>query len=1431
METLLKFSIEKLLMLLFLFFTCQLLPANDLFLVDAQIGDKVWEDLDGNGLQDANEPGIDSILVELYACDNLDSPIATTFSNANGDYFFSELPAGNYIIKFQLPPFLNYTTKDQGNNDEIDSDVGDDGFTDCFAIGATDTILSVDAGFVPCVDQTTLFCNSLEIVAMDEDCEEEVLIDMVLEGDDLCWNLYDIEITWNGQSYGNMLVSDHVGDTVQYEVTHLPSGNTCDGELAVIDNLIPEIVQCDSVWITCGDPLHPDSVGGFAAFDNCGEVDLIFSDSIYPGTCDQPFVRKIKRSWEVTDEYDNTNSCVQFIFEQRPKLTDVVFPISLDGIQNPGVDCNGQSTHPDQTGWPTVNGKNIKSGDVCGFKAFYFDQTSPGNCESTLTILRTWTVLEVCSGEDVEKDQIIEVVDEVGPNIGCPEDILVGTSVNNCSADIFLPEVTYSDDCSSDDSVTVFVLTPFDTLFDNGGWLLSVPPGNFTATYVAVDACGNASTCSISIEVEDNVPPVGVVNQHLQAAVGQDGDAVICWSVFDDVSYDNCEVVAIKLKREDAPFNIPFTDCVTFECADVGDTVTVRVRVYDIEGTYTEDDPIGRFNEVTVEVTVKDALPPIIACPPHVTIDCWEDYEDMLGLSDNPANGYPVYSDSVLLGYYPAVFDNCGVDSVAVKIQDDVNNCGTGVISLVWTAFDINGNHNACIQNITLTPADPFYISDTDCQNQDPNDGVIWPCDYFVEECNAGTDPSITGEPILDDGFCELIGVDYEDTKVVVQDTACFKIVRDWLVVDWCQPDSTSPYGHVFWEYTQEIKVLDNTVPEILSDCESFTVCTDVPDCGETPVQLILNASDACTPFEDLNFIHTIDLFDNGNLDIQGTGNDASGLFPIGTHRIHWKVEDGCGNLTSCEYTFTIEDCKAPTPVCLNLSVPFNSSAPFVELPATAFDNGSSDNCTLAEDLLFSFGSDIADSIRVFSCDDLDDSLNLLLTLEIFVTDESGNQDFCTVSLSISDPDGVCDPVPTTALISGAILTDDQDPVNEVTVDLSSNAGGNILTALTDDQGQYSFQALLFQNYIITPFKNDDPVNGITTLDLVLINQHILGLDPLDSPYKIIAADASNDGAVTSFDLVEIRKLILQLTSEFSNNTSFRFVDKAYQFPNPSNPFFPPFPEVININYLEEDELEQDFVGVKIGDVNDSYAGLLQSSQHRKAEEISWFAQDQFFQKGEEVVVPVLATTRKESIKGLQWTLAFDPNTLVVKAIRSDLPGFNTENYSLHLSEEGSIPVSWIGDYVFTSDRAVIEVIFEAKRSGQLSDKFSINSDLIAAEAYVEKDGFSEYPLSFSIVRKGKIIEEDGNTTIAIEAFPNPFSKTTTLGIRVDDQTPYEMILSDVTGRIIYSEKGILASGFQTMILDKNHFPHTGLYILKMRTDRGEAISKLYFIE
>jgi len=95
------------------------------------VGNFVWDDLDGNGLQDLGEPGINGVRVNLYEDSNgdgifqpgTDNLETYTITSAGGLYQFSDYPPGDYFIQFSnFPSGYNITHTDVGADDSIDSD-------------------------------------------------------------------------------------------------------------------------------------------------------------------------------------------------------------------------------------------------------------------------------------------------------------------------------------------------------------------------------------------------------------------------------------------------------------------------------------------------------------------------------------------------------------------------------------------------------------------------------------------------------------------------------------------------------------------------------------------------------------------------------------------------------------------------------------------------------------------------------------------------------------------------------------------------------------------------------------------------------------------------------------------------------------------------------------------------------------------------------------------------------------------------------------------------------------------------------------------------------------------------------------------------------------------------------------------------------------
>ena len=256
--------------------------------------------------------------------------------------------------------------------------------------------------------------------------------------------------------------------------------------------------------------------------------------------------------------------------------------------------------------------------------------------------------------------------------------------------------------------------------------------------------------------------------------------------------------------------------------------------------------------------------------------------------------------------------------------------------------------------------------------------------------------------------------------------------------------------------------------------------------------------------------------------------------------------------------------------------------------------------------------------------------------------------------------------------------------VGGVSVSLS---GGLDTNALSGSDGSYSFPGLgVGLNYEVSLVKSDDtPVaNGVTTLDIALIRRHILALALLDSPYKLLAADVNDSGTITTLDIALIRRLILGLTNTYPIGL-WRFVPADYVFPDPLKPWDAP----TNRWYtnLVTDMAGQDYVAIKLGDVNNSWVGPAETkAEIGKAESrnlapdlpgVRFEAGSQVAQRGERVAVPVRASGSRQATSA-QFSLGWDARVLRYEGVGEfGVRGLGEENFGTGLADRGKLAFSW----------------------------------------------------------------------------------------------------------------------------------------------------------
>ena len=697
-----------------------------------------------------------------------------------------------------------------------------------------------------------------------------------------------------------------------------------------------------------------------------------------------------------------------------------------------------------------------------------------------------------------------------------------------------------------------------------------------------------------------------ICKENLVVSLTQNGTAQVIAAAFDNGSYDNCQLDRIQVRRMDScgvDMTFPFGNVVDFQCCDVGQEVMVELGVWDT---------VGNFNSCMVRVQVQDKVTPTITCPPDLVVNC-----------DTNLTNLAIFGMATVSG---GACNDTPLDLVETR---NLDNCGVGTITRTWTVRNTNVS---CTQTITvqLVPSPSFNIT-------------RMPRPEIEVQCSSGINIENLGQDSLqvESAGCQLLAVSFNQ-RVFNTTGQCQEVLRTWEIIDWCRNPLADPTAPGYQLVTQVVRLVDTLAPTFTAVIDTLTVNTDHSECNATVTLPAFAVTDDCSNVTSLRISGLI-------------GNSAGGFdtltnatpgtvfldVPVGTYTLFYTASDGCNNTTVVPLTILVQDNEGPTIFCDDLvtTLTLNPDA----LP-TSLDRGwvtvwaSDFNCKISDcnsedgfiqTLRFpSLGAGQllppADTAfgHTFTCADLGTQ-----TGDLWVRDASGNWDFVRVTVTIQDNMNVCpsisnpiDPNDTllsamNGMIFGTIETELGEKVEEVTVSIDGHEMNPLLTGI---DGNYQFDELpMHNNYVIAPEKNIDPLNGVSTFDLVLISKHILGIDELDSPYKQIAADINRSGNISAFDLVQLRQLILNINTEFKNNNSWRFVDANYQFVS-DNPEGESFNEVASIGDLSVDT-EAHFIAVKIGDVNTNATanrGLV-TAEDRTSGTLSFLTDEKSFKAGE----------------------------------------------------------------------------------------------------------------------------------------------------------------------------------------------------------------------
>ncbi len=479
-----------------------------------------------------------------------------------------------------------------------------------------------------------------------------------------------------------------------------PVVHHCIVAMSVVDNDPPSITCPGNITVACASDVPAHNISLVTASDNCtpNPVKTFVGDFIHDQTCANSYT--ITRTYKATDGCGNFSTCSQTI-----NVLDDTAPVLSNTPADASYICYASVPAP----------AIVLASDNCqgSITPVYSESQSNQGSSCNNTITRTWTATDAC-GNAASFTQTINVNDNLSP-------VLSGLPVSevNVSCYAFVPAVaavTAQDNC---DGTIQAILVSDET---NPG---SSCNNTITRTWTATDVCGNSTSFTQTINVNDDLDPV--LSELPVATVN-----VTCYADVPAVAavnaQDNC----------DGAIAPEFTSEESNEGTSCNNTIT---RVW------TATDACGNSASFTQTIHVNDDVDPVLHnIPADFTAQC--------GQVPSPGD---VYAD-----------DNCGGDVIINYSEVSLSDFCPVSILRTWTAYDACGNSATASQTITINDTeDPSLL------------GV--PADDTVECDNVPAPALVTAE----DNCASDLQVSFEQSENVELECG-YSFTRTWSVSDLC---------------------------------------------------------------------------------------------------------------------------------------------------------------------------------------------------------------------------------------------------------------------------------------------------------------------------------------------------------------------------------------------------------------------------------------------------------------------------------------------------------------------------------------------------------------------------------------------------------------------------------------------------------------------
>ncbi len=803
------------------------------------------------------------------------------------------------------------------------------------------------------------------VLSKDEDCNYDASVSVtgdVTDENDMCSTGLDATYT------DEVVTGECEGEVIIYRTWYL--ADDCGNEnvqvqtITIEDNAQPPTftVPADITIYREADCTYDASVSVTGdvtdATDNCSTIlDISYDDVVTEGTCGGEEI--ITRTWTVADDCGSASVQVQIITVVDNTLPTITCPTDIT------VECIDDVPEPDIS---TVTATDNCSGPVT---VTHVSDVSDGNtCPEVIT--RTYRATDSC-GNFVECTQTITVTDTTEPTINAPTDL----TLEGCDVSVITSSLSYSetlvaitlaeymaeDGASATDNCGIDYITYIDES-DAGSC-----PETITRTFTVYDLCGNFTSASQIITINDTTNPV-IDIEALDA--GTDCSTI---NPDDDPGYQAWLANHGGATATDAcDSELDWTNN-TALVSWTGDAISNQITV-----TFRATDDCGNFVETSATYTIIDDQPPYFT-------SCPTDVEDEI-----TDNGCTLVNADIP---DPLFEDACGIESLTYELTGATtyssNTTGinyasdatfnVGVTTVTYTLTDVAGYTVTCEFNVWIKNlTDPaFEVTCPDNVEADADAGVcgadlIIPVPVIVNPCDEDYRVSNDWASAIDS--MNVNGY-YEVGETII----------NWTITDASGNVTTC---------TQTVTVTDTQAP-------IFTSCpTDVEDEITDNGCTLVNANIPDPEFEDNCAIESLTYELSGatvySSDATGINYVSDATFNVGVTHVIYTVTDIHGLTATCEFDVWIKNLTDPA---FEVTCPDNVEADAdagvcgadLVIPVPVIVNPCDEDYMVSNDW-----PSAIDSMNVNGYYEVGETI-----INWTITDASGNVTTCTQTVTVTD--------------------------------------------------------------------------------------------------------------------------------------------------------------------------------------------------------------------------------------------------------------------------------------------------------------------------------------------------------------------------------------------------------------------------------------------